>query len=125
MTDFLRRLPAALAAEAPDRDPATSEPDQPFHYADCDGDALHITALPDASKDNGDTRPVIALRVDNRDQQAATAYVELADVETVIAAIRAAAQDAGHAAGVDCQVPACGPCSFDRAVARTQTGGAR
>lgn len=114
MRDFLRRLRSAVTHQGPGYDLTSIEADQPYRYTDCDGDALHIHALPDASKDDGDTRPVVALQVENRDEQTATAYIELADVETVIAAIRSAAQDAGHAAGVDCTVPNCGPCSFDR-----------
>jgi hypothetical protein len=97
--------------------------DQPFRYIDSDLDVLYITAIADASCYEG-TRPVVALGTEHGDDETATVYVELNDVEKVISAIRDAAASLRHAASQDCGDEDCGPCSFDRAIPTTQVGSA-
>jgi hypothetical protein len=93
--------------------------DQPFRYIDYSGETLHITPVPDASSYDG-TIPVVSLQIEplngDDEDEPATVYVQLGDVEGVIAAIRDAAADLRHTRREDCLVPGCGPCSFDRAV---------
>ncbi len=118
--------------------------DSTLNYTDYDGDTLTITPIPDASSYHGDI-PVVALAITTRDTDGpAVVYVQLADVDEVLAGIRDAADKARAGSSTDgaqqaeprctCGGTACAselcdcddiPCPVDHAAEEQQAGGSR